>query len=146
KNRTFFHFLFQPQSGRSPVFHRDFIVPTARMRNGDVSEYASQLGVTIRNPYTGQPFPNNLIPQSMINPVARNVLGLVPTPNTGTPDALVNNFNWTDYNDMDQKWWQFRGDHKISDKNTISVNYYQFDSTSNEQLEGNPFPNAGFSE
>jgi hypothetical protein len=85
KESNFLHFLYQPQSGRSPVFHRDFIVPTARMRTGDVSEYATQLGVTVRNPYTGQPFPNNLIPQSMINPVARNVLALVPTANTGTP-------------------------------------------------------------
>jgi Carboxypeptidase regulatory-like domain len=52
-------------------------VPTALERAGDFS--AS--GVTIRDPFTGQPFPGNVIPASRISPVAQAVAGLYPLPN-----------------------------------------------------------------
>ena len=37
---------------------------------------------TIRDPLTGQPFPNNTIPANRIDPVAANIMNLVPLPNT----------------------------------------------------------------
>ncbi|MPY88362.1 MAG: TonB-dependent receptor plug domain-containing protein [Luteitalea sp.] len=45
---------------------------------------------TIRDPMTGQPFPNNRIPPNRIDPVATNILDLVPLPNTTTDQT--NNF------------------------------------------------------
>jgi len=56
-------------------------VPTADQRNGIFTS-------SIRDPLTGQPFPNNTIPAGRIDPVASAVLGLVPLPN----QAGANNF------------------------------------------------------
>ena len=62
-------------------------VPTAAMRNGDFSALLAQ-GIVIYDPATaqlverrassGQPFPGNIIPTNRINPIARNVLTLLP--------------------------------------------------------------------
>jgi hypothetical protein len=51
-------------------------VPTADDRNG---VFAS----AVRDPLTGQPFANNTIPQSRIDPLAAAILALVPLPNQG---------------------------------------------------------------
>ena len=53
------------------------IVPTPAMRAGDFS--AS--GVTVVDPLTGQPFPNNQIPASRIDPAAAALLKYYPLPN-----------------------------------------------------------------
>ncbi len=50
---------------------------------------------TIRDPLTGQPFPGNVIPPNRIDPVARAIFDLLPTPNSPgannytRPDAQV---------------------------------------------------------
>ncbi|HEY7284091.1 MAG TPA: carboxypeptidase regulatory-like domain-containing protein [Vicinamibacterales bacterium] len=49
-------------------------VPTADDRAGVFSS-------PIKDPLTGQPFPNNTIPQNRIDPTAAAILGLVPMPN-----------------------------------------------------------------
>ena len=49
-------------------------VPTALMRQGNFSE----ISAAVRNPFTGQPFPGNIIPSSMISPVALKLLELLP--------------------------------------------------------------------
>jgi len=147
RNKTFFSFLFQPTpSTTTSTFHDNFIVPTEKMRNGDLSEYAAFRGISIVNPYTGQPFPNNIIPANMISPIAKNVINLLPLPNNGPPGALVNNFNWTDFNHFGSQWWQGRIDQKISDKNNLSFAIYRYTNLDEEELDGNPFPNAGFVE
>ena len=63
-------------------------VPTLDERRGVFSG-------TVRDPLTGQPFPNNTIPSNRFDPVAAAILALLPEPNTpGTnnytrPDAEV---------------------------------------------------------
>ncbi len=70
-------------------------VPTAAERNGDFSQAvqstgANQLaGVRIFDPFTNAPFAGNLIPATMINPIARGLLAYIPLPNTA---GLVNNY------------------------------------------------------
>jgi hypothetical protein len=53
-------------------------------RRGNFSETRNPNGslVTIRDPVTGQPFLNNIIPGERIDPVAANILSLLPSPNT----------------------------------------------------------------
>ena len=53
------------------------IVPTSAMRAGDFSTSS----VTIVDPLTGQPFPNNQIPASRIDPAAAALLKYYPLPN-----------------------------------------------------------------
>jgi hypothetical protein len=63
-------------------------VPTAEERQGIFSG-------TVRDPLTGQPFPNNTIPRDRWDPVAATIMGLLPEPNTPgannytRPDAEV---------------------------------------------------------
>src|SRR5688572_24966513 len=65
-------------------------VPTLDERNGVFSG-------TVRDPLTGQPFPNNTIPRDRFDPVAAAILGLLPEPNT--PGA--NNYTRPDANVID---------------------------------------------
>jgi len=79
KNKTFYFGTYEgfryPQSSTVQD-----TVPTQAMRNGNFSAE----GVTITNPITGQPYPNDTLPTSLINPVALKVLALFPLP---TPEA-----------------------------------------------------------
>ncbi|MEK7409414.1 MAG: carboxypeptidase regulatory-like domain-containing protein [Acidobacteriota bacterium] len=73
--------------------------PEPEMRNGDFSKLVAADGtpILIYNPFDytldargdpiRRPFPGNIIPGSMINPVARNVTKYMPTPNAKTPAA-----------------------------------------------------------
>ncbi len=63
-------------------------LPTTDLRNGDFSSLLSQ-GITIIDPGTGQPFQNNIIPQSSINPLSAKLLNLFPLP---TGAGLKNNY------------------------------------------------------
>jgi hypothetical protein len=56
-------------------------VPTAAMRNGDFRGTA----ISPRDPATGEPFPNQVIPSDRIDPAARAVMDFFyPLPNQGT--------------------------------------------------------------
>jgi len=81
-------------------------VPTVKQRAGDFSETKNANGTlsTIYNPFstvpnpsgTGfvrTPFPDNRIPQTMMDPVALNVMNLYPLPNTAG-DAVTNARNF----------------------------------------------------
>lgn len=63
-------------------------VPTLAERSGDFSE----AGRVINDPTTGVPFPNNRIPTSRINSIARGLMQYVPKPNQ---PGSVQNFLYT---------------------------------------------------
>ena len=56
-------------------------VPTAQQKRGDFT----RTGITLRNPFTGQPFLGNRIPPEMIHPVGAALAGLYPDPNRDLP-------------------------------------------------------------
>jgi len=59
------------------------LMPTAAERTGDFSQVLTPLGlpVTIYDPTTGLPFPNDQIPASRLSPQALALLGYYPQPN-----------------------------------------------------------------
>ena len=59
-------------------------MPTALERSGDFSQTVDGLGqrITVVDPLTGQPFPNNTIPRDRISPQASSLLGYYPLPTT----------------------------------------------------------------
>ncbi|HYR85855.1 MAG TPA: TonB-dependent receptor [Terriglobia bacterium] len=64
-------------------------VPSLALRNGDLSAYSA----AIKDPNTGLPFSGNQIPADRISPLSQNVLKyLFPLPNTGSPNAIANNY------------------------------------------------------
>ena len=62
------------------------LMPTQAERAGDFS----QIPLTITDPTTGLPFPNNMIPQNRISPQAQSLLSLYPLPEF--PQSTLNNF------------------------------------------------------
>jgi len=91
-------------------------VPTALMRQGIFSE----INTAIRNPFTGQPFPGNIIPASQISPQAQRILNLYPMPNRpGTASNLVA----TGDNKNDQNQILARVDQNIGNKVRLYVRY-----------------------
>jgi outer membrane receptor protein involved in Fe transport len=97
RNKAFFFFSWEHESliSASPIAA---VVPTSRELSGDFSQdYVNVNGVStldvIYNPVTRQPFPGNIIPPGMIDPIALKIVQL-ETPNESrviqTP--LQNNF------------------------------------------------------
>jgi hypothetical protein len=95
RDKVFFFGSYEGYFERTTQF--DFYdVPTAAMRSGDFSA-TSQI---IYNPFTGDPatglgrqaFTGNIIPQTMLDPIAQKVVAFYPLPNTGAPGAISRNF------------------------------------------------------
>jgi hypothetical protein len=81
--RTFFFLNYTGNHSTNP-YDAYSTVPTLDERNGDLSA----LGRSVIDPRTGQPFQNNQIPSSRIDPAARGLLNLIPEPNQ--PGATQN--------------------------------------------------------
>jgi hypothetical protein len=130
KNRTFFLGSYEGLRERS-LANATSTVPTDLQRRGDFSETRIANGSLIRifDPFTTRaqgsgfvrdPFPGNVIPQSMIDPVARNVVRHYPQPNTVTNAVTnVNNFINTGSRRFDQDQIDGRVDHNITSAQRI---------------------------
>lgn len=118
KNRTFFFANFEGARIRrgNPS---TTTVPTARMRDGDLTE----LGRAIRDPVTGTPFANAVIPAARINTIARNVMRLAdyPLPNVA---GVRNNYVLAPSNRNDLNQLSTRVDHSFSSNDKIWGSFY----------------------
>jgi hypothetical protein len=121
RNKTFFMAAYE--GTRSEAQSTAFAtVPTALMRQGNFSEVTT----AIRNPYTGQPFPGNIIPQSMLSPVAQALLQYFPAPNV--PGTIASNVRAARTVTDDGDQLLLRGDQNLSDKARLYVRYNWFDT------------------
>jgi hypothetical protein len=105
KNKTFFLVSFEHLLDVQPE-PSTYTVPTARMRQGDFSEWLPS-GVLIYDPFTATganlqrtAFPGNIVPAGRINNVARNYVSYYPEPNQpGLEDNyFTNQLRPYDYN------------------------------------------------
>jgi hypothetical protein len=113
RDRTFFLFHYEGLRRQVP-FNNLATVPSAEFRGGDFS--ASP--ITVIDPSTGAPFPNNRIPSNRIDPAAARILNLLPQGNQpGTRDAAngrnINNYLNTGSTSVVDDQWTIRGDHAI---------------------------------
>ncbi len=102
-------------------------VPTAAFRNGDFSQATQSLGtsatsapVTIYNPTTHQPFANNIIPSSALNPIALNLLKFYPSPNES---GNANNYQFETAQASNADNLGFRIQRSITEYDRLSVNF-----------------------
>ena len=107
-------------------------VPTAAVRTGDFSQYSKTPGgaiIPIYNPLTGtsvngtvvrQPFPKNVIPESMINPVALTVASLYPLPNQ---PGNFNNYLDTAARTIDDNGGTMRVDHTFNERDSLFARF-----------------------
>lgn len=118
KDKTFFYASYFYQSIPGGSFN-NATVPTLNMRSGNFSELEQQLV----NPFTGEEFPNNQIPENLLNQTALMSQDLyIPEPNQGAPGQISNNlFFQHDFPDdlYRADYPMFRIDHRITENNTI---------------------------
>ncbi|MEO8370009.1 MAG: TonB-dependent receptor [Candidatus Solibacter sp.] len=98
KNRLFF-FWSQEYTGQfvSGGIQNKY-TPTALERAGDFSESRQNNGalITITDPTTGSPFPNNRIPTNRIDPTGLAMLNYFPLPNFTGTGSQANVVNYTE--------------------------------------------------
>lgn len=111
-------------------------MPSLLERSGDFSDTRLANGAlsVIFNPYDTyqlangdtrrNPFPGNLVPKSMQNPIAIKALSYYPSPTTaGNAFTRTNNFFNQGVNRSSANQMDFKIDHTIDDKNRISSRY-----------------------
>jgi carboxypeptidase family protein/TonB-dependent receptor-like protein len=126
RNKTFFMAAYEGVRGRatsSPFAS----VPTALMREGNFSEITA----TVKNPFTGQAFPGNIIPKGMLSPVALKLLEFYPAANR---PGTANNLQAPSPNTDHVNQVLTRVDQNIGNKIRLNVRYNWHDS-----LGGNVF-------
>ncbi len=93
------------------------------LRTGRVPTLAERTGVfssQILDPANGrQPFPTNTIPQDRIDPIARQILALVPEPNNSGANNFIRQPNVED----DGERYLVRSDLKLSARDNLFVRY-----------------------
>jgi hypothetical protein len=88
-------------------------IPTALERSGIFSQESK----TLKDPVKGAaPFVGNVIPASMIDPLAAKLINLYPATQTGT---LASNYLYTGPNDENDIRWDTRVDYTIREKDSI---------------------------
>jgi hypothetical protein len=93
--------------------------PTAAMRAGNFSAYPSIIyNPTTYNATTNirQPFPGNIIPLAQLDPVAQNLLQILPMP---TLSGTSNNFRVNNLDARNQDQYDIRGDYVLSEKDSL---------------------------
>jgi hypothetical protein len=143
RRRTFFMYGFEGIHEARPRNNGTPTVPTEKMRTGDFSELLA-LGpqYQIYNPLTrravaggriqADPFPGNIIPQHLINPVARAALEYIAKPRTaGGPDGTGNFQNPSLPETIKYATNTVRIDHNLTQKQRIYGRYSWYDRNSN---------------
>ncbi|MBA3888805.1 MAG: TonB-dependent receptor, partial [Acidobacteria bacterium] len=128
RNRTFFMAAYEGirQNQQSAAIGT---VPTDLMRQGNFSEVSAQ----IRNPFTGQPFQGNQIPQSMLSPIALQLLQqYYPSPNRS---GIAANLVGSSSQNLDQDQVLLRVDQNIGNRARVYFRYnWQDEFTDNTGL------------
>jgi outer membrane receptor protein involved in Fe transport len=117
QNRAFFFFDFEGTRITQGV-----------LRTGRVatpSERGGVFGSAINDPLTGQPFANNTIPQDRIDPIARELMAMLPAANATGSNNFIRQPNVED----DGERYLLRADFKPGDNDNIFARYIFTDRT-----------------
>jgi hypothetical protein len=134
KNKTFFYTSLESSTGGSNTTFLNPTVPLQLWRSGDFSREA-----VINDPTNNQPFANNRIPASRINPVAQKLQDrFYPLPNYGDT-SILQTANYREYKTRGwdpSTYWMVRGDHHFSEKDIV-YGRFTFTRGPNRPYEGN---------
>jgi Carboxypeptidase regulatory-like domain/TonB dependent receptor-like, beta-barrel len=111
RNRMFFFFGYEgTRSDRETT--GTATTATEAFRRGDFSA----LSAAIRDPFTQQPFPGNIIPANRLAPQAQALMKYIPLP---TRDGLANNYVATSSTDEKENQYFGRVDHQFSPSTSL---------------------------
>ena len=127
KDKLFYFFSYDRTTQRIGGVRPNDDVPTADQRAGDFSAYLLPDGTnTIYNPYTGVqdksdpayatdrlPFPGNIIPSNLLNPISLNIQSYYPLPNK---PGTNNNFESSDSPPFARQYIDTKVNYNITDK------------------------------
>jgi hypothetical protein len=119
KSKTFFWFAGEKYVDNQPQ-QSTFLVPTAAELSGNfngVTRGGAQ--ITIKDPLTGQNFPNNQIPASRLNPVGVKLASYFPTADTQVDNGATN-FSYTDLLPNQANQFTTKVDHHFNDAASVS--------------------------
>lgn len=157
-NRTFFFFNWEKFRDVNTNFLGFGTVPTEAYRRGDFSAaltgrrigtdplgnpvfenviYDPRTTRTVNGYTIRDPFPNNVIPQSLLDPVALKIQSLIPLPTNGN---LVNNFERRSPYRKIQTIPSIKIDHNITDSSKISGYFSQMATDKDNGQDGLPDP------
>jgi len=111
RGRAFFFGDFEATRLEQGVI-RQTVVPTEEQHRGIIAG--------VRDPLTGQPFPNNQIPDSRIDPIARQLMALFPLPNAAGPNNFFRTANTTD----NAQRYMIRSDLHLAGSDNLFARYY----------------------
>jgi hypothetical protein len=121
KKKTFFFFSAEAFHQVKPGQLIVSFAPTAAERNGDVSNTINPFSlkpVVLTNPYTQQPIPGNVLPDSLKSDVGKFLMSLWPQPNyNGDPFLNRHDFRGGLYT---QRKYTVRIDHHFSERDMIT--------------------------
>jgi hypothetical protein len=120
RDKSFFMVAYEGVRGES-ITSPFASVPTALMRQGNFSE----ISTPIRDPFTKQPFPGNIIPPSMLDPVSLDLLQYYPMP---TGPGAANNYQGPSAASENVDQVLVRLDHNLGNKARLSLRYNWHDS------------------
>lgn len=137
RNKTFWYMTYTKQLQPATILFPVSTVPTALMKQGDFSQLGAQ---TIYDPATTvgttrQPFAGNIIPQSRISTVARNLMPFIPDP---TRAGLQSNYDFVNTTNIDRTIWSLKFDHSFSANNRLA-----FFVSNENQVQGDTTTFAG---
>ncbi len=138
RNKMFFFGDYQRASDNAGRVQRS-IIPPMEFRNGDFSRAAT----IVYNPFTGnpdgtgrQPFQGNVIPSTMISPIARAILALIPQPNISAPLGQIN-YELPYQRKKTTDAFDVKLNHQLSDRNAVSGRFsYQRPEISDPGIYG----------
>jgi outer membrane receptor protein involved in Fe transport len=125
KDKLFFYATLHRENDAEPYTTANRFAPTPAMIGGDFSA----LPYTIYNPDTGQPFPGNVIPQSMLDPVAVSLWDTFGYSQPGYSD------DWAFQFQHQRKVWNVNGrvDWALNNQHRLTVSGYWYET----ELESN---------
>lgn len=151
RDKTFWYFAWESNRW-SDSGSLTATVPTAKQRQGDFSDLLRLPNGTtyqLYNPFTTRavaggrfqrdPFPNNIIPQSLLNPLALKLLNFYPLPNqAGTTEGRNNHFQA--YKILESyDVYMARFDHAFSENHRMFARVHYDTWTERKGLTGNTF-------
>jgi len=131
KNRTFFMFNYEGRRTSNPGIADTALVPSTRMRAGDFGELlgirnaaGNPAPITIVDPLTGVPFPNNVIPANRISAAARTISNFWEQPQTVLANPLVGfNYRGVGSSRITDDQYFTKIDHNISSNDKVMFRY-----------------------
>lgn len=114
KEKTFFFGAYEGFRGKQGQTASATVL-SALERQGDFR----QSPVRPRDPSTGQPFPDGVIPAARLSPISQNILRRIPLPNTGRNQLIS-----IEDGILNANQGLLRGDHWFSPEHRLRVRYF----------------------